>query len=46
MSLYFEFDKDYPPEVHARENDYPLAPETLTIDANIIGEKQVELCAI
>ena len=36
----FEVDLDYPPELHELDDDYPLAPETLNIDAKITGEKQ------
>ena len=39
----FEVDMDYPPELHERDDDYPLAPETMTIEAAITGEKQHEL---
>ena len=41
----FEVDMDYPPELHERDDDYPLAPETMTIEAEITGEKQHELRA-
>ena len=41
----FEVDLDYPPELHDRDNDYPLAPETMNIDALITGEKQHQLSA-
>ena len=36
----FEVDLDYPPELHDRNDDYPLATETINIDAEITGEKQ------
>ena len=36
----FEVDLDYPPELHERDDDYPLAPETMNINAEIIVEKQ------
>ena len=42
----FEVDLDYPPELHDCDDDYPLAPETMTIDALMVnGEKQVQLRA-
>ena len=41
----FEVDMDYPPELHERDDDYPLAPETMTIEAAITGEKQHQLRA-
>ena len=41
----FEVDLDYPPELHERDDDYPLAPETTNIDAEITGEKQHQLRA-
>ena len=40
---YFEMDLDYPAEQHDRENDYPLAQETMTIEAVITSKKQHEL---
>jgi hypothetical protein len=36
----FEVDMDYPPELHERDDDYPLAPETMAIETAITGEKQ------
>ena len=41
----FEVDMDYPSELHDRDDDYPLAPETMTIEATITGEKQHQLRA-
>ena len=42
----FEVDMDYPPKLHDRDDDYPLAPETMTIDARMAnGDKQVKLRA-
>ena len=41
----FEVDMDYPPELHERDDDYPLAPETMTIGAEITDEKQHQLRA-
>ena len=34
----FEVDSDYLPELHKRDDDYPFAPETINIDAEIRGE--------
>ena len=36
-SLIFEVDVEYPPELHERDNDYPLAPEVMTIEPEITG---------
>ena len=33
------------PELHYRDDDYPLAPETINIDIEITGEKQHQLRA-
>ena len=33
------------PELHERDDDYPLAPEVMTIEPEIIGEKQHNLRA-
>ena len=41
----FEVDMDYPPELHERDDDYPLAPETMAIETAITGEKQHALRA-
>ena len=41
----FEVDMEYPAELHDRDDDYPLAPETMTIEADITGKKQHELHA-
>ena len=40
-----EVDMDYPQELHERDDDYPMAPELITIEAEITGEKQHELRA-
>ena len=36
-------DLEYPPELHERDDDYPLAPEVMTIEPEITGEKQHNL---
>ena len=36
-------DLEYPPELHERDDDYPVAPEVMTIEPVIIGEKQHNL---
>ena len=36
---------EYPPELHERDDDYPLAPEVMTIEPEITGEKQHNLRA-
>ena len=33
-------DLEYSPELHERDDDYPLAQEVMTIDPEITGEKQ------
>ena len=39
-SFIFEVDLEYPEELHERDDDYPLAPEVMTIEPEITGEKQ------
>ena len=41
----FEVDLEYPPELHERDDDYPLASEVMTIEPEITGEKQHNLRA-
>ena len=36
---------EYPPELHERDDDYPLAPEVMTIELEITAEKQHNLRA-
>ena len=36
---------EYPPELHERDDDYPLAPEVMTIKPEITGKKQHNLRA-
>ena len=38
-------DLEYPPELHERDDYYPLAPEVMTIEPEITGEKQHNLRA-
>ena len=35
----------YPPELHERDDDYPLAPEVMTIEPEITAKKQHNLLA-
>ena len=44
-SFILEVDLKYQPELHERDNDYPLAPEVMTIEPEITGEKQHNLLA-
>ena len=37
-----EVDSEYPKELHDLHNDYPLAPEVLNVEADMLSEKQVE----
>ena len=36
-------DLDYPPELHDRHNDYPLAPERLQVNYTWLSQKQMEI---
>ena len=42
-SFILEVDLKYLPELHERDDDYPLAPELMTIEPEISGEKQHNL---
>ena len=42
-SFIFEVDLEYPPTLHERNDDYLLAPEVMTIEPEITGEKQHNL---
>ena len=44
-SFILEVDLKYLPELHDRDDDYPLAPEVMTIEPEITGEKQQNLRA-
>ena len=44
-SFILEVDLEYPPELHERDDVYPLAPEIMTIEPEITGEKQLNLRA-
>ena len=44
-SFILEVDLEYLPELHERDDDYPLAPEVMTIEPEITGEKQHKLRA-
>ena len=38
-----EIDAEYPNELHDEHNDYPLAPEHLTIDTEMLSEEQQQM---
>ena len=44
-SFISKVDLEYPPELHERDEDYPLTPEVLTIEFEITGDKQHNLLA-
>ena len=39
----FEVDLEYPPNIHDRDYDYPLAPELLEIKTEMLSENQLRL---
>ena len=41
--FFLEVDLEYPKELHALHNDYPLAPEVMNVKANMLSDKQVEI---
>jgi hypothetical protein len=43
QGYFIECDLDYPAELHERHNDYPLAPERLNLQVQMLSEQQVEL---
>ena len=40
-----DVDLEYPRTIHDRDDDFPLAPEEMTIETNIVSERQHELKA-
>ena len=45
QSYIFEVNIDYPQELHKRDEDYPMTPKLMTIETEIIKEKQHKLRA-
>ena len=41
-----DVDLEYPKELHDLHNDYPLAPETMNVNADMLSDKQVEIYEI
>ena len=41
----FDVDMEYPNAIHERHDDYPMAPELMTITPETTGPKQHELKA-
>ena len=44
-NFILEVDSQYPQELHERDDNYPLAPEVMTIEPEITGPKQHNLRA-
>ena len=44
-NFILKVDLEYPSELHERDDDYPLAPEVMTIEPEITGEKQQNMRA-
>ena len=45
LGYFIECDLDYPARLHDEHNDYPLAPERVTISKKMLGDKQREIHA-
>ena len=45
QNYILELDLNYPGELHERDDDYPMAPELMNIEAEITGEKKHALRA-
>ena len=44
-SFILEVNLEHPPKLHERNDDYPLAPEVITIEPEVTVEKYHNLCA-
>ena len=41
--FFIECDLEYPPILHKEHNDYPLGPERIAIDMNMVSDKQLQI---